>query len=819
MQSCESVARSQRQAFHKLLRHAWLNSPFYRDLYSSSGIKYSALGEVTPSDLPLIDKKMLMDNFDRAVTDTRLRKRDLERWMYENRNPGVSYVNEFVVFHSSGTSGHAGVFVYSQTERRFAGSVVASQLPPPANYGNGRTKAAFCIFTHGNLSAVSRAVRMPSSIYETLILSVLDSPEVVARKLNDFQPHQLHGYASSVHQLSRHALSGKLKISPQRILVGGDKLTTGMAMAIRRAWDVPIYDCYTASESGCIAVRESNDAAMNVLAELNLLEVPDAENQGTEDDRSGRLVLTNLYNHTLPIIRYRLEDEVTLGKPTDHAPGGTIKNLRGRAHDRLPVTLHDGREETIAAIVFLQLYVPGLERFQIISVRPDFVRIDYVGADNLDSTLRLEFQRILDSKGAAGTKLEIRRVTRIAIDPQTGKSPLIRTQDAAIVDWPQEAGDTSEQPQVALGSRQGPSPVETKPPLRRVPNLPLEQQAIRDKCFHPSGTFVEFPNEEIEQSIAERFEKIAAQYPDRLAVKMADSTITYDELNKAANRIARAIIDSRGSLSEPAVVLFEQGISALATILGVLKAGKFYVPVNPSFPNARIASIVADSEAKLLLTNQRNLRLAGESTGNTLQVLDIETIGADVSDENLGFSRSPEDFAYIVYTSGSAGEPKGVVYNHRGLLHKAQSHTNVLHICADDRLTLLHSYSTGGAIHNILGALLNGASLFPFDFRAGGLQLGQWLSNEAITIYHSGPAIFRQCTDALTGGERLSELRLIRLSGMPITADDVARYKAHFSSRCILVHVLGTSEAGTIPHYFMDKASAEPEGPVPVGYA
>src|SRR5262245_51522261 len=349
--------------------------------------------------------------------------------------------------------------------------------------------------------------------------------------------------------------------------------------------------------------------------------------------------------------------------------------------------------------------------------------------------------------------------------------------------------------------------------------LPPEQQAIRDKCFHPSGTFVEFPKEEIEQSIAERFEKIVAQYPDRLAVKMAGSSITYDQRNKSANRLALAIVDSRGSLSEPVVVLFEQGVSAIATIIGVLKAGKFYVPVNPSFPNARIASIVADSETKLLLTNQRNLRLAGESTGDTLQVLDIETISADACDKNLGFSMLPEDFAYIVYTSGSAGQPKGVVYNHRGLLHQAQLHTNVLHICTDDRLTLLHSYSTAGAIHNILGALLNGASLFPFDFRAGGLQLAQWLCNEEITIYHSGPAIFRQWMDELTGGETFPALRLIRLSGMPIAAADVARYKDHFSSNCLLVHVLGTTEAGTIPHYFMDKATADPEGAVPVGYA
>src|SRR5438309_7440657 len=73
------------------------------------------------------------------------------------------------------------------------------------------------------------------------------------------------------------------------------------------------------------------------------------------------------------------------------------------------------------------------------------------------------------------------------------------------------------------------------------PNLPPEQQAIRNKCFHPTGTFVEFPKEELDQSIAERFEKIVAKYRDRIAIKTTDQTLTYDELNRAANRIAYAI--------------------------------------------------------------------------------------------------------------------------------------------------------------------------------------------------------------------------------------------------------------------------------------
>src|SRR5207302_4382443 len=100
--------------------------------------------------------------------------------------------------------------------------------------------------------------------------------------------------------------------------------------------------------------------------------------------------------------------------------------------------------------------------------------------------------------------------------------------------------------------------------------LPPEQQAIRDKCFHPSGTFTEFKHEAIEQSIPERFEKIVRRYPARLAVKMGDRALTYDELNQAANRIERGILDSHGPKREPVLVLFEQGVEAIDAILGVL---------------------------------------------------------------------------------------------------------------------------------------------------------------------------------------------------------------------------------------------------------
>ena len=91
--------------------------------------------------------------------------------------------------------------------------------------------------------------------------------------------------------------------------------------------------------------------------------------------------------------------------------------------------------------------------------------------------------------------------------------------------------------------------------------LPPEQQEIRDKCFHPSGTCVEFPKEEIEQSIPDRFEKIVSQYPNQSAINVGTQVVTYSELNAMANCVAHAIIAERDSDPEPVGLLLEKGSS------------------------------------------------------------------------------------------------------------------------------------------------------------------------------------------------------------------------------------------------------------------
>src|SRR6185436_12379996 len=139
--------------------------------------------------------------------------------------------------------------------------------------------------------------------------------------------------------------------------------------------------------------------------------------------------------------------------------------------------------------------------------------------------------------------------------------------------------------------------------LSPASNLPPEQEAIRAKCFHPSGTFIEFPKEEIEQSIPERFEKIVRLYPDRLAVRTTSRALTYDELNKAANRLARAILTQRGQGQEPVALCLRDGVQLITAHLAVLKAGKFSLGLDPSASPDRRAHLLRDSQAALVVTD------------------------------------------------------------------------------------------------------------------------------------------------------------------------------------------------------------------------
>ena len=350
-------------------------------------------------------------------------------------------------------------------------------------------------------------------------------------------------------------------------------------------------------------------------------------------------------------------------------------------------------------------------------------------------------------------------------------------------------------------------------------NLPPEERAIRARCFHASGTFVEFPEEDVETSLSERFEKMAGRFPDRPVAKARNRTLTYQELNQAANRLAHALLAQHRKMRQPIALLMEHDVPMIVAVMGVLKAGGICVVLDPSFPKARNVLELDDSQANLLITDSKNFDLAEEYARGGCRVADIADLASGCPAENPGVSIPPDDLAFLIYTSGSTGQPKGVMQNHRNLLHDSLLYGNGLHLCADDRVALLYSCSASQGLKVTFATLLNGAALHLYDVRQKGVaDLGAWLTREEITVCFSIPGLFRQLVGTLAGREHFPRLRILQLGSDSVTRSDVEEYQKHFCAGTILVLRFGTTETGTVGRRFFDVRSDLGEAADPLGY-
>ena len=333
--------------------------------------------------------------------------------------------------------------------------------------------------------------------------------------------------------------------------------------------------------------------------------------------------------------------------------------------------------------------------------------------------------------------------------------------------------------------------------------------------------FAEWTKTDVEQSIPARFEEQVIRYGTRQAVCGESGILTYDELNRMANRIARAILDrSNGTVNGVALYL-DHDIMIPAAALGVLKAGHFYIPLAPGHPEDRNAFVLEDSGAGVLLTDQHNctaaLALAARA-GQTVHVLSMEKTNAFPAD-NLDVKVSPHDLCFVLYTSGSTGRPKGVCQLHRNILHGAACYTNQARIGPHDRMSLLHSLSAVACATALYAAILNGAAILPFNVREAGLGgLVAWLERERISCLHAVPTLFRRLCQYLARGRRLDDVRLVRLGGEATTCTEWRMWQEHFREHCQLHVGLGSTETLNYRQTLYDYETELIDDVVSVGY-
>ena len=331
------------------------------------------------------------------------------------------------------------------------------------------------------------------------------------------------------------------------------------------------------------------------------------------------------------------------------------------------------------------------------------------------------------------------------------------------------------------------------------------------------GDFVEFPAAACDQPVHHRFQQMASRCPDAPAVRLLAGDITYAELNAAANRAAHRLLDAVGGSRSPIALLLHQGAEAIVWTLASLKAGLCYAPLDQRLPESALRAMIEDLGPGALVAAADCLELARKLAADDLPVIETQAALDRYAAENLDESCPPDSIATIFYTSGSTGAPKGVADSHRNVLHNILRYTNSLKLAPGDVISLVQNPSFSGTVSSLFGALLNGATIAPYDLQGEGMQaLSEWLRRAEVTVFHAVPSIFRGLSDRAS---RFPHVRLIRLEGDRAAAVDVAHFRENFRDDCTLVNGLGATECGLVRQFFVGK-NARPEvgEPLPVGY-
>ncbi|MBD0258779.1 MAG: amino acid adenylation domain-containing protein, partial [Cytophagales bacterium] len=313
----------------------------------------------------------------------------------------------------------------------------------------------------------------------------------------------------------------------------------------------------------------------------------------------------------------------------------------------------------------------------------------------------------------------------------------------------------------------------------------LGKEAGRLVVANPAG----YPRGE---TLVSRFEHQAAQTPDRTAVTFESQSFSYRQLNGRANQLA-AYLRERTAGGAIIALLLEPSREMAVAMLGVLKAGAGYLPIDPLLPPARIDFMLRDSDAAMLLV-QENTQVPAGFTGLVVVVTDPAIDACSAAD--FPVKPGPTDLAYVIYTSGTTGVPKGAMIEHRNVVRLFFNDGPLFDFSESDVWTMFHSYGFDFSVWEFYGAILFGGTviLIPRTLARDPAAYADLLRREGVTILNQTPSAFYNLQEQVEG-LGLSDLvvRKVIFGGEALRTAKLRPWKARYPS-CQLINMYGITE-------------------------
>ncbi|WP_139292531.1 non-ribosomal peptide synthetase, partial [Xenorhabdus thuongxuanensis] len=312
----------------------------------------------------------------------------------------------------------------------------------------------------------------------------------------------------------------------------------------------------------------------------------------------------------------------------------------------------------------------------------------------------------------------------------------------------------------------------------------------------------------LDKTLPQLFETQAEKTPNSVALVFEGETLTYRQLNQRANQLAGVIRErcqQRNAVplraDTPLVLYLDRSLEMIISILAVLKAGGAYVPISPEYPPKRVQFILEDTGSPCVLTQQRHLTTLTEYTqllakSPILITADDQTITAGYTVENLAPVNNPADLAYIIYTSGTTGQPKGVMVEHKNVVHMVAAQAELFDITKRKKALMFAAYVFDASVSELFLSLLHGLTVYLCsETERNAPAVAQLIQREGIEIATLPPVILK-----LLIGTELPSLQLLVTAGESPSLD----FLDYFSHHSDVLNAYGPTEVtvcATGKHY------------------